>query len=154
MENKELIEKLKNQSTWKLLGLGVVTFGVYFAHYIKKQTDIINEHLHIDLQISKGFIISIMILSYASVALFIAYLIVDYGHPIEKVSHITDKVWAIMLVVWGFKARNRVNSHCFLISNRKNWFHGLWTFFFTPLYFNYKVNQLNASLTASLEDAD
>ena len=42
MKNIEYIKQFKDQSTWRLLGLGLVTYGVYFAYYIKKQTSKLN----------------------------------------------------------------------------------------------------------------
>ena len=143
MDSRDLIEKLKEQNTWRLLGLGIITYGVYFAYYIKRQTDKINTHLDEDTAISHGFIGSIFVMFYLSAALLIAYIIVPYGHPVEAVSDFADIICGIMLLVWGFKARNRVNAVCSFNSNIKRWFHGFWTFLFTPLYFNYKVNQLN-----------
>ena len=151
MENRELLENLKDQNTWRLLGLGIITFGVYFAHYIQKQSKVINSKLDDD-KISKGFVNTIMIMSYISLALFVPYLLVDEGHPIEKISSLVDKIWGILLIVWGFKARNRVNSLCKLSSDSNNWFHGLWTFLFTALYFNYKVNcMLESNVEQSAE---
>ncbi len=154
MTNRSLIEKLKEQGTWRLLGLGIITNGVYFAFYIKRQTDKINSHLNEDTAISTGFITSIFVMSFLSTALLIPYFIVDEGHPIEKISELVDRVWEIMLIVWGFKARNRVNSLCSFNSEEQNWFHGLWTFLFTPLYFNYKVNKLNKSNAGQAVPAD
>ncbi len=151
MDYHELIKDLKEQSTWRLLGIGIITYGVYFAYYIKRQTDKINSHLDKESAISNGFINSIMVMSYISAALLIPYMIVDFGHPIEKVSNLSDRIWGIMLIVWGFKARNRVNDISNFNSESSHWFHGLWTFLFTPLYFNYKVNQLNDEHT---EQAD
>jgi len=132
----------KDQSTWRLVGLGVVTYGVYFAHYIKKQTAKINELTGDDNKISEGFINSILAMSYISLVLFFAYIAVDEGHPIEAVSNISDRIWGIMLIVWGFMARNRLNTAYEISKGNKEWFHGLWTFLFSPMYFNYKINSI------------
>lgn len=144
MNNHDLIRNLKDQSTWRLLGLGLITYGVYFAYYVKKQTGKINGRLDKDAAISDGFVNSFFIMSYVSAALFIPYLFVDDGHPIESIGSIADTISGILLVVWGFKARNRVNNLCSLDKKSGSWFHGVWTFLFTPLYFNYKINRLSA----------
>lgn len=140
MNNLSLIENLRSQSTWKLLGLGVITYGVYFAYYIQRQSKEINVAISSNDKISLGFVYSIFVMSYVSLILFIAYMFVDEGHPIEGISDLVDIIVGIMLIVWGFKARNRVNTCCDLNSESDVWFHGFWTFLFTPLYFNYKVN--------------
>lgn len=146
MKNQDLIENLKDQSTWRLFGLGIITYGIYFAHYIRKQSDKINSRLDKDMAISAGFVNFILVMCYLSAALFIPYLFVDDGHPIERIGNAADNVSAVLLVVWGFKARNRVNTLCSFDNKSGNWFHGFWTFLFTPLYFNYKVNRLSAKL--------
>jgi hypothetical protein len=140
MKEIESIERFKNQSTWQLLGLGIITYGVYSAHYIQKQTNKINEIVDIDNRISTGFVNSIVVMSYISLIIFIAYLFVDEGHPIEEVSTIFDRILGIMLIVWGFKARNILNKSYEISKDDKEWFHGFWTFLFSPMYFNYKVN--------------
>ena len=154
MNNRKLINNLKDQSTWRLLGLGIITYGVYYAYYIQKQSKIINNYLDHGNKISMGLVNSIMIMSYISLVLFFAYLFVDEGHPVAKISTLFDRVWGIMLIVWGFKARNRVNSHCDLESESEDWFHGLWTFLFSPLYFNYKVNSILESNVEQVAPAD
>ena len=154
MNNMDLIEKLKSQSTWKLLGFGIITYGVYFAYYIQTQSREINAAINSDDNISSALINSILVMSYASVALFIAYLFFEEGHPIEGVSGLVDMIVGIMLIVWGFKARNRVNSCCNLSTESDIWFHGLWTFLFTPMYFNYKVNCILESNVEQATPAD
>lgn len=140
MTNLSIIRKLLNQSTWRLFGLGIITYGVYFAYYVKKQSKEINAVVSTDDEISSGFLNSIFVMSYTSLALFIAYMFVDEDHPIAELSKWVDLIVLIMLTIWGFKARNRVNAYCEIHSQGDFWFHGFWTFLFTPLYFNYKVN--------------
>jgi len=136
------IKELQHQSTWCLLGLAIITFGVYFAHYIKRQTEIINSN--IDDKISDGFIGFILITTYLSLALFIAYFFMEENHPIVWIGNAMDAINNVAYIVWGFKARNRMNIIISAEKKSLEWFHGLWTFLFTPLYFNYKVNVLFA----------
>ena len=144
MLHEDLIRNLKSQSTWRLLGLGLITYGVYYAHYIAKQTRIINLQLDEKSQISSDFIISILVLSYLSLALFFGYLLVDEGHPVAVISNVADRLWMLLILIWGFYARNRMNTLNSASSDGPSWFHGLWTFLFSPLYFNYKINVLNS----------
>jgi len=139
----EIITELKSQSTWKLLGLSLITFFVYVAHYMKRQTKIINEHYEHEDKISDGFVSFILAISYLSLFLFIPYLFVDETHPVAMIDDLVTGVSNIAYIVWGFKARNRMNIILSSEKKTKEWFHGLWTFLFTPLYFNFKINQLN-----------
>jgi len=101
-----------------------------------------------------GFVNAILVMSYISLILFFAYIAVDDGHPVEKASNIFDYVLGIMLLVWGFKARNRLNSIYEISTNDKEWFHGFWTFLFTPMYFNYKVNCICEESVEQVAPAD
>ena len=142
MKDIASINRFREQSTWRLVGLGVITYGIYFAYYIKRQTHKINASLTDDQKISDGFINTLLIFSYVSLFLFFGYMVVDEGHPLEPISSVIDSVWNIMLIVWGFKARNRVNTIFEISKNDQPWFHGMWTFLFSELYFNYKINQI------------
>jgi hypothetical protein len=140
--NNEVIRELKFQNTWKLLGLSFVTFFVYAAHYMKRQTKVINSYC-VDDKISDEFIIFIMAISYLSLFLFIGYLFVDETHPVASISEIVDRIGNFAFIVWGFKARNRMNRILSAEKQSHDWFHGLWTFLLTPFYFNFKVNTLS-----------
>jgi O-antigen/teichoic acid export membrane protein len=142
MKNK-ITPKLEYGSTWKLLGLGIITYAVYLAHYIKKQTGAINDNCEENERLSDSFITFIMVISYVSLGFFFAYLFVDETHPIVAISSFVDSINNVAFIVWGFKARNRMNVILSAQKGEREWFHGLWTFLFSPLYFNFKVNKLN-----------
>lgn len=142
MKEFDSITSFKDQSTWRLVGLGIVTYGVYFAHYTKKQTIKINDLSGENNKISEGFVNAILGMSYISLILFFAYLAVDEGHPVAILSDISDRISGIMFIVWGFMARNRLNTAYEINKDNREWFHGLWTFLFSPMYFNYKINSI------------
>ena len=143
MSDTELVRSLRYQSTWRLLGLGLITYGVYYAHYIARQSRAINNELPPAGKISTSFVWTTYFLSYACLALFIAYLFVDDAHPIAKLSTLLDRLWFVLIIVWGFVARNRMNHLLGLTKSDPNWFHGGWTFLFSPLYFNYRINVMS-----------
>ena len=134
--------ELKSQGTWRLFFLSVITLGIYLAHYIRRQTNILNKNLSHGEQISGGFITTILVMSYITAILVIPYSLLEEGHIIERVSDLSDKIFNICLLVWAFKARNRMNTILQVKAGSPHWFHGLWTFLFQGLYFNYKVNKL------------
>lgn len=154
MKDITSIDRFKEQSTWRLFGLGMITYGIYFAYFMKRQTHKINESLADDDKISDAFVNAILIFSYVSLLLFIGYLFVDEGHPLESLSNAVDRAWGLMLLVWGFKARNRVNTIFGISKDDPKWFHGLWTFLFSPLYFNYKINQICEQYAVQTKTAD
>src|SRR5690606_12112794 len=92
---ESLIRELRSQSTWRLLGLGLITYGVYYAYYIARQTHIINTHAPDEGKISPAFVTTIFVLSYLTLGLFIGYLFVDDQHPIAIASNVLDPVWIL-----------------------------------------------------------
>ena len=142
----KIIEELQNQSTGRLIGLSLITYFVYAAHYIKRQTKIINENYDGEDKISYSLVTTILIMSYLSLGLFFAYLFVEETHPITKISDGVDRILNILYIIWGFKARNRMNGILVAQKESKEWFSGLWTFFFTLFYFNFKVGKLSAEV--------
>ena len=153
MDNK-ITDKLEYGSTWKLLGLGIITYAVYFAHYIKMQTAVINESCEENERISDSFVSFVMVISYASLGFFIAYLFVDETHPIASISGLVDFINNVAFIIWGFLARNRMNVILSAKKKEKEWFHGLWTFLFAALYFNFKVNKLNGRSKHSAREGE
>jgi len=138
----DLLRELRSQSTWRLFGLGLITLGVYYAHYCARQSRVINRYVGADA-IPTALVVTIVGLSYVSLALFFGYLFVDEGHPVAVASNVSDKLWMLSLLIWGFYARNRVNAWAGFHARDPRRIHGLWTFLFTPLHFNYKINVLN-----------
>ena len=149
--NHEIISQLKSQNTWRLFGLTIITWFVYPAHYLRRQTKIINQHCHGEDKISDAFVMTILVISYVSFALFVGSFFVDKSHPLAKASFYNISLVDILFLVWGFKARNRMNKILAAGKSSTEWFHGFWTFILTPIYFNFKVNQLNLKANQTVE---
>jgi heme/copper-type cytochrome/quinol oxidase subunit 3 len=96
MNCRATVSQLKSQSTWRLLFLSLVTLGIYTAHYIKRQTRIINQQLAKKHQISEDLVSVILILAYVTVILLVPYFLVEEGHPVERISNKLDLVWIIL----------------------------------------------------------
>jgi len=126
-----------------LLFLAVITLGIYAAHYIRKQTIVLNRFLepkrHIPLSIANA----LFALGYGSFALLIAFIIFfDEGHPIENVLDVMDYTFLVLMSFWAFLARARMNHLLGATRLSLDWFNLFWSLFLTPYYFNFKVNRL------------
>ena len=142
MDRGEIIGQLKSQSTWRLLFLSFATLGVYLAHYIVKQTTLLNVWFEEQWRISRRLVYAILVLAYVSAALMAASLFFKPDDPVTILADLTNLIWSILILIWAFKVRNRMNA---LLASRQQepaWFHGLWTFLFNAFYFNFKINQL------------
>ncbi|MEM6277890.1 MAG: hypothetical protein AAF733_00325 [Verrucomicrobiota bacterium] len=149
--NPEVLNQLRRESTWRLFFLTLITLFVYPAHYIAKQTRIINDHVEESERIESGKVWAIFIVSYVSMVLFVGYFFVEEDHPIAVASNISDKVHSILLLFWAFSARKRINQVTRAYKGSAEWFHGFWTFLFTFLYLNYKINSLTKSQNKGAE---
>lgn len=69
----------------------------------------------------------------------------DETHIISIISDQLDRVFGLFTIILAFMARKRIHN---LLSSTKGsvtWFQGFFTFFFTALYFNYKINKIYES---------
>ncbi len=149
MLHNEAIGSLKSESTWQLLGLGIITLGVYFYHYVASQTHQLNYYLSDRQQVPQALLWSIFVTTYTSLALFLWSLFVEDDHPVMHLDLGINLTSSLLLLVWGFYARNRMNLLNQADKHDPAWFHALWTFLLTPLYFNFKINVLNLQLAQS-----
>ncbi|MEM6277959.1 MAG: hypothetical protein AAF733_00670 [Verrucomicrobiota bacterium] len=138
----DLLNELRRESTWRLFFLCLITLFVYPAHYIARQTKVINGHVDESEQIEAGFVWTIFAVSYLSMGLFIGYFFVEEDHPVAVASNISDRIQTFLFLFWAFAARKRINSATKAYKGSTEWFHGFWTFFFTYLYLNFKINSL------------
>jgi hypothetical protein len=145
MDREEIVKALRRESTVRLFFLGFITLGIYVAYYIKRQTACMNHYLDEERHISEALVGTILILAYITAILIVPYLLVEEGHPIQALSNFLDAIWGILVLIWAFAARNRMNILLSAKKGDETWFNGLWTFLFTVFYFNYKIIKLNAT---------
>ena len=137
-----VLRELEDQSTWRLFGLAIITLGVYPAFYVRRQTLRLNRHLAGTEQLPMALPNLVIAFNLLGLALLVPYMLVEEGHVVESVSDLVDFLASISFVVWGFAARSRLNRLLAAQPGQAQWSHGLWTFLFSPFYFNYKVNCL------------
>ena len=104
------IKSLQSQSTTRLFFLTFITYAVYPVYYLKRLTNLLNPSLNPEYRVSDGFITANYIFAYLSLAMIIPYTLVPDGHPVETVSGLADFMNGLLLLIWSFKIRNRLNS--------------------------------------------
>jgi len=138
-----LLERLKWGSTWGLVGLTFITYGVYLVYYARRQTLILNEFSPPDKQIGLNFIRGWFVVTYVSLALFLVSFFVPKDSVWAELGNFADRLDGLLGLIWAFVARSSFHR---LLSSQKgtpNWMHGLWTFLFQAFYLNFKVNRLS-----------
>lgn len=136
-----------------LLLLGVISYGLYWAYYARSQTQKINAEVDDSLKISTFFVHTLFVMSHLSFAFFLFYTFLGEAAANSIMgSQFVDIIRTLMLVVWGLLARDAVNAHCDIKRTEEDWFSGPLSFFFSPLYFNYKVDVLNEKYKGQATD--
>ena len=146
MNKDGLLVSLRSQSTFRLLCLSIVTLGVYTSYYMRRQTRIFNRHLQEEDAIPEMFVSGLIIVAWTGVAMLVPYMLVEEGHPVELLSDFIDLLWGILALAWSFTARKCMNTLLSASKKDEEWFNGIWTFIFTVMYFNYKVNSINEAM--------
>ena len=90
-----------------------------------------------------GFTAGILTVNLAVVLMLAPAILAGEGSIAEDIFEFLHILWEVLMVYWAFKARNRMNRLLAAERKGREWFHGLWTFLFTALYFNWKVNTLH-----------
>lgn len=133
--------QLRWGSTWKLVGLTFITLGLYTGFFAVDQGRSLNSILPSNRKISDRLLLLVLNLQIAAVALFFPYIFFPEGHWIEPISDAVDLAAGVALIVWGFSMRSRIND---VLGDESGFFvtgSGFLTFFLSPMYFNYKINQ-------------
>lgn len=110
-----------------------------------------NAHLSPERAMSETFLMLVLNLQIVSFVLFLPYVLTPEGHWIEPISDATDLAAGLAFMVWGFRMRTRAQE---LFGYGSGFFvhlGGLWTFLFSPFYFNYKINQICEARDTSAE---
>jgi len=146
---------LKDQSTWRLFFLTLITLGIYMAYYQLRQSRRLNEFLPADYQVPVGLSTATLIMAFVSVPFFFWTIFSDNA-VVSSVSDWLDLAYNILTIVWAFKVRNRIHFLTEWKWGDPQRFKWGWTLIFAGLYVNRKVNVLcraeeervKASLTA------
>lgn len=125
-------------STWAVVGLSIITLGFYTIYWLYTRTDKLNSI--IEDKISKGYIIATTVVYLLSMFLSYAPLVIGSTSEVMILAQpLTSLASAIMMIVWVFKFRNRLNrvTHS---EGKPTWCGPILTFFLQTLYLNYKIN--------------
>ncbi|ATX81913.1 hypothetical protein Ga0123462_1046 [Mariprofundus ferrinatatus] len=134
------LAELRYIESWKMVALALVTFGLYLAYFIRRQSAIINRAAGTaDARLPAWAAALPQLLAPASLLTFIAQLLVP-GELIEHVDQAAGLLFNISLVIWGFAARSAMHSITAAGERSKLRFDGIWTLLISPFYFNYRVN--------------
>ena len=140
-ETDKLLDELVYSGTALVLFLSVITFGLFPAHYVFRQTFILNEYLPPERRLPELLAGTLLVLVYLDVAVALLYTL----HPAPVFFHVCVSMPLILIVlfqIWTWKVRSRVHELFEIQPRESMWLFFLPTLLFGYAYFNYRVNGL------------
>ncbi len=145
IDRSELYKKLKSKSTFLLLVLGIVTYGVYFSYYFKKISKVLNEYLDTPQKIPMWMIKTFIGISYIDVVLFLPNLFFSDNFVIDLLTSLSCSIFFALMTIITLLIMIRMNSICMYQKDSSNRIRILPALLFECLYINYKVNSFDSS---------
>ena len=144
------ISKENGLSTWKLLGLTIITGGVFFIYWMKKMTELVEAFSGERVWKNSTFIVFLFLIF--GVAPFLGAFLGALGVTPGSVSFFSDFLWVLwfvsvvalcMVIQWPFKARKIMRLYAVTkLEMPKYKMNAFYTFIFNCFYINYCLNDL------------
>lgn len=133
----QLSEVFDRFTAWAVFGLSIITLGIYPIYWYFTRSQRVNTRTK--SSISSAFINS-------AIAIWAISFIASFGEfivpEIAIVSGILSLVIWVMMIVWSFKMRDAIHQYVGASKQTYAWANAFLTFFFGPLYLQYKINQI------------
>jgi hypothetical protein len=141
---KENINHFSKQSIWGMIGLTLVTLMFYFPFWMRKISRVINELLPSNTIGTWFFPVSI-ILTALNYGMVIPEILTGGNPNVKMVSNLMNQIDSIVMIVWAFNIRNRMNV--ILEAEKKSplWFNAFWTFFLQIFYIQFRINKIKTA---------
>ena len=141
---KENIDHFSAQSVWGMIGLTLITLTFYFPFWLRKTSHVVN-HLLPTNRIGTWFFPVSIILTALNFGMVIPEILTDDNHTVMMVSKLVNRVDAVLVLVWAFKIRNRMNMILEAEKKTPLWFNAFWTLLFQMFYIQFRINKIKAA---------
>lgn len=143
--NVDFIKQFKSFTTWGVVGLTMITLGIYSYYWIYSRTQTLNS-IHSSNPIANWIPIAVIVLGV--IGYFVGYAPMIMNDPqmaisFATISPIISIASLIIYITWAFSFRNRINEVTGANEGDTFWLGPVLTFFFSFYYFQYKINQMH-----------
>ncbi len=136
------IKSFKRFTTWGVIGLAIITLGIYGYYWMYTRTKVLN-NLIPENKVAPWIIPAIIVLGLINIVFSLLPLISPELASLAALGSILGIIVFILTVTWAFMFRNRLN----IISGSNKgdvfWLGPILTFFFSLYYLQYKINQMH-----------
>lgn len=124
--------------------MSLITLTFYFPFWLRKITRVINRLLPLN-PIGMWFFPASIILTALNLGMVIPEILTDDNPAVVMASKAINRIDAILVLVWVFKIRNRMNVILGAENRSPLWFNAFWTFIFQIFYLQFRINRIKAS---------
>lgn len=132
----------ERKSIWALIGLTIITLGLYQVFWFINRTDAINKFSRSE-KLNKNVFIAALVLVVISLVLDIysGFSAETIKVVLNNFSGVFQIVGSIIIIVQAFTVRKIFNDK---YEGKKGiHFNAFWTFFLTYIYLQYKINEIS-----------
>lgn len=122
-------------TAWGVFGLGIITLGIYPIYWLYSRSNTANEFA--TNQIEKNWLVALIVILALS---FVSGLLGDSGAAL-LVGLAIQIAYIVAYVVVAFKLKSSLSEIMSGGSSETYQLSGLLTFFFSAIYFQYKINE-------------
>lgn len=144
---ESFLATLPRFSTWYVVGLTIVTLGIYLLFLAYRRTRQLNALLPPERTIGMGFMVITLGLMVSAFPLAVAIELYPRAEALLLVDALANLAGGVLMLIWAFRFRERLRQHVNA--------HGVFprigsilTFFLQFIYLQYKINQLKDSAPA------
>ncbi|KMT66979.1 DUF4234 domain-containing protein [Catenovulum maritimum] len=145
------ILNLKRFSAWGVLGLGIITFGLYFVYWFYSRMPIINEYAK-ENKANTTYLHAYLISYAISLLISIGAGFIEPSSTVDIVSGLISIANLVLYILLAFSIRKALSE---IINedagDNQTKLGGVLTFFFSAIYFQYKINEKIDSVSVESE---
>lgn len=142
-QNVGKVKAFKRFTTWGVIGLAIITLGIYGYYWMFSRTKVLNTLIP-ENKVASWLVPAVIITGVLNLIFSILPLIApELAGTLALVSLPFSIIGFVLVIVWAFKFRNRLNIISGSTKGNVFWLGPIITFFFQLYYFQYKINQMH-----------
>lgn len=133
------IQALPRVSVWAVLGLSIISLGLYYTYWLFTRTQIINRLS--DKPISPTLVHTVLGLLMLNLILSFVSGYNPDNEDYQQLASISGLSYSLLNLFWVFTVRQRLHKMTQAGERSLFWINGIWTFLFQVLYLQFKINE-------------
>ncbi len=137
------IKSFKRFTTWGVIGLAIITLGIYGYYWMHSRTKILNTLIP-ENKVASWLVPTVIGLGILNIIMSLLPIVSpELALSLSFISLPFSLIGFALIVIWAFKFRNRLNIISGSSKGDVFWLGPILTFFFQLYYFQYKINQMH-----------